>query len=79
MYVLLVFWQGRGLVMAEVTSIVVLDEIALCWDIMWRGNFSPTFVCNVSRRKESWQHDVVTKLLALTAKRVEREGWSVFK
>ena len=39
------------------------------------SNCSPTFLYNVLRRKESWHREVMTKVLALTADRVEREGW----
>ena len=38
------------------------------------GNCSPTFLYNVSRRK-SLHRDVIRKVVAFTADRVEREGW----
>ena len=38
------------------------------------GNCSPPFLYNVSRRK-SLHRDVIMKVVAFTADRVEREGW----
>jgi hypothetical protein len=61
--------------MAEVIGIVLLDEIVLGYYAASCGNFSPTFLYNVSRRKESLHCDVMTEVLALRANTVQTEGW----
>lgn len=62
--------------MAEVISIVVFDEIALCWDFTRR----PVVIvrrrfCTMYLKRKSLHRDVIRKVVAFTADRVEREGW----
>ena len=61
--------------MAEVIGIVVLVEIALCWDITRRVVIFRRRFCTMYVEEKRVHRGVITKVLALTANRFEREGW----